>query len=122
MLAGLDFSDVVPVDTRADEGPAPIAHTAEFVRVHSLLYALVRRGETSPRALEVCAAAIELNAANYTAWCVTQRTVKEVRVDSPRPSDVALHVTRNVKMRIDVVTVPLPLPEPAMPLCTQSLP
>ena len=68
MLAGLDFSDIVPVDTHAYEGPAPIAHAPDFVRVHSLLYALVRRGETSRRALDVCAAAIELNAANYTAW------------------------------------------------------
>lgn len=53
-----------------------------------LFRAVLRRGEVSPRALRLTAAAIEANPAFYTAWSVLARLRASLRRDG-----VAKHVT-----------------------------
>lgn len=63
------FADVVPLPVD-ETGPqlAAIMYTDEYRRVFGLLRALMDRAEYLARALALTAAAIDLNAAHYTAW------------------------------------------------------
>jgi protein farnesyltransferase/geranylgeranyltransferase type-1 subunit alpha len=59
-----------------DDGPAPVVrikYTAEFGAAMDRFRALVVAGECSARGLEVTEAAINCNAANYTAWAYRRR-------------------------------------------------
>jgi hypothetical protein len=80
LLAGLDVSDLKIEEAQsADEDePARIARTPEYGAVWGVVGAGPQGAARAARALRICTAAIELNPANYSAWCGALRSCSQL--------------------------------------------
>eukprot|EP00300_Choanocystis_sp_HF-7_P003601 c12742_g1_i1.p1 GENE.c12742_g1_i1~~c12742_g1_i1.p1 ORF type:complete len:323 (-),score=64.62 c12742_g1_i1:131-1063(-) len=108
-----EWADITPIPQ--NDGPAPvvrIAYTKEFEETMGYLRAIMFKDERSERALELTAAAIELNAAHYTCWHFRRLVlaalgsdleaeldyVAEVAAESPKNYQVWYHRQAVVEM------------------------
>ena len=75
-----EWADVVPLEQ--DDGPGDpvvsIQYTAQFVDTMNYFRAVVRADERTARTLSLTAEAIDLNAANYSAWYYRRLCLKAV--------------------------------------------
>jgi len=70
------WDDIVPLP-QDDGGPNPlaaIAYTDEYSEAMSYLRAIMAKNEMSERALSLTEDIIDMNAAHYTVWFVTEST------------------------------------------------
>lgn len=77
-----EWSDVVPIPQ--DDGPDPIvsiAYTDEFRETMDYFRAVFAADERSPRALELTAEVIHLNAGNYTVWHFRRLILESLQSD-----------------------------------------
>jgi len=77
-----EFADVKPIPQNDGESPVcPIAYSPEYVEVMDYFRAMLFNDERTPRSLEVITKAIDLNAANYTAWIFRRAILTSIPAD-----------------------------------------
>ena len=77
-----EWSDVTPVPQ--DDGPmpaCPIAYADDFRDAMDYYRAILKSGEVSERALELTAAVVDLNPANYAAWHTRRELLQKLGSD-----------------------------------------
>lgn len=80
--ARAEWADVVPLQQYENPSPlSPIFYTPEYKDATDYFRGIVKKGEKSPRVLELTEAIIRINPAHYSAWQYRYETLLELSAD-----------------------------------------
>lgn len=80
--ARVEWADIVPIQQYESSNPlAPIFYTVEYQDATDYFRGIVKKGEKSPRVLELTEAIIRINPAHYSAWQYRYETLLELSAD-----------------------------------------